>query len=83
MLDTSAVATAATATNTAVQAPWTDSALSEVDNESIPAPPTKIMTVISVLKRESVGKHTEPVDHGEDFFAYPASEEVSHIIDTV
>lgn len=56
MLDTSAVATAATATNTAVHVPWTESALSETERDSMPAPPTKIMTGISdvILRRGEV-----------------------------
>jgi hypothetical protein len=35
---------AATATNMAVQAPWDDMALNEMDIPSIPAPATKIQT---------------------------------------
>lgn len=78
---------AATATKTAVQAPWTDSALRAIEMLSIPEPATKIQSWLhisfagcSVRLRTLL---TEDISHTHHLLADPAKQQLADIVNTV
>lgn len=77
--------TAATATKIAVHAPWVDTALSEIDMPSIPAPATKIQTMRGQCP--GIGSHsmslTQNENDREELFSGSTKELESNVVDTV